>query len=86
MGGTRNFPDRYVRHVNYDVRIDLDVSPAQDAQFRVVPGLANSSGYVSFESVNFPGYFLRHSNYDFVLAANDNSATFRADATFRVTG
>ncbi|WP_416904420.1 glycoside hydrolase family 43 protein [Micromonospora echinospora] len=82
-----NFTDRYVRHVNYDVRIDPDVSPAQDAQFRVVPGLANSSGYVSFESVNFPGHFLRHSNYDFVLAANDNSATFRADATFRqVTG
>ncbi|WP_416904422.1 family 43 glycosylhydrolase [Micromonospora echinospora] len=78
-----NFPDRYVRHVNYDVRIDPHVSPAQDSQFRVVPGLANSNGHVSFESVNFPGYFLRHSNYDFVLAANDNSTAFRADATFR---
>ena len=48
-----------------------------------MPGLANSSGYVSFESVNFPGYYLRHSNFDFVLAANDGTATFAADATFR---
>ncbi|WBB81678.1 glycoside hydrolase family 43 protein [Micromonospora sp. WMMD882] len=78
-----NFPDRYVRHVDYDVRIDANVSPAQDAQFRVVPGLAANSGYVSFESVNHPGHYLRHYAYDFVLAANDGSATFAADATFR---
>jgi Alpha-L-arabinofuranosidase B (ABFB) domain len=78
-----NFQDRYVRHINFDVRIDPNVSPAQDAQFRLVPGLANSSGYVSFESVNFPGYFLRHASFDFVLAPNDGTATFAADATFR---
>jgi len=78
-----NFQDRYVRHSNFDVRIDPSVSPAADAQFRLVPGLANNSGYVSFESVNFPGYFLRHSNFDFSLAANDGSAAFAADSTFR---
>jgi hypothetical protein len=78
-----NFPDRYVRHVNLDVRIDANVNPAQDAQFRLVPGLANSSGHVSFESVNYPGYYLRHYGFDFVLAPNDGTATFAADATFR---
>lgn len=78
-----NFPDRYVRHVNLDVRIDAAISPAQDSHFRQVPGLANNSGHVSFESVNFPGYYLRHSGFDFVLAPNDGSATFHADATFR---
>lgn len=78
-----NFQDRYVRHANFDVRIDANVSPAQDAQFRLVPGLANNSGYVSFESVNFPGYYLRHYNYDLVLARNDASAVFAADSTFR---
>jgi hypothetical protein len=78
-----NFQDRYVRHVNLDVRIDPNVSPAQDAQFRLVPGLANNSGYISFESVNYPGYYLRHYAYDFVLAPNDGTATFAADATFR---
>ncbi|GIJ32712.1 glycoside hydrolase family 43 protein [Verrucosispora sp. WMMD703] len=74
--------DRYVRHANYDVRIDANVSPAQDAQFRVVPGLADAAG-VSFESVNYPGHYLRHYGFDFVLAANDGSSVFAADATFR---
>jgi hypothetical protein len=42
---------------------------------------------VALESVNFPGYFLRHTNYDFVLATNDGTDQFRADATFqRVPG
>jgi hypothetical protein len=78
-----NFQDRYVRHSNYDVRIDPNVSPAADAQFRLVPGLNGASGTVSIQSVNFPGYYLRHSNYDFALVLNDGSATFAADATFR---
>jgi hypothetical protein len=83
-----NFTDRYVRHVNNDARVDANVSPAADAQWRIVPGLADTAGgNVSFESVNFPGYYLRHVNYDFVLAQNDNSTTFRNDATFkRVAG
>lgn len=81
-----NFQDRYVRHSNFDVRIDAGVSPAADAQFRLVPGLASSSA-VSFESVNYPGYFLRHFNYDFVLAPREATSQFSADATFnRVAG
>jgi hypothetical protein len=78
-----NYQDRYVRHANFDVRIDPAASPAQDAQFRLVPGLANGSGFVSFQSVNFPGYYLRHYGFGFVLAANDGTATFAADVTFR---
>jgi hypothetical protein len=78
-----NFQDRYVRHANFDVRIDPNVNPTQDAQFRIVPGLANSSGYVSFQSVNYPGYYLRHSNFDFILAPTDGTSAFAADATFR---
>jgi hypothetical protein len=78
-----NVQDRYVRHANLDVRIDPNVSPAADAQFRLVPGLANSSGFVSFQSVNYPGYYLRHYGFDFVLAPNDGTTTFAADATFR---
>lgn len=72
----------------HDLRIDPNVAPTVDSQWRIVPGLSNSaSGFVSFESLNYPGYFLRHTNYDFVLAANDGTAQFRADATFqRVSG
>ena len=83
-----NVPDRYVRHYDFDARIDPAVNPAADSRWRIVPGLANAaSGYVSFESANYPGYYLRHYNYDFSLAANDDSATFKADATFkRVAG
>ncbi|MCX5421721.1 glycoside hydrolase family 43 protein [Streptomyces sp. NBC_00078] len=76
-----NFQDRYVRQTNFDVRIDPNVSPADDAQFRMRPGLAGT-GTVSFESVANPGYFLRHANYDFQLVRNDGSAQFAADATF----
>lgn len=77
-----NFQDRYVRHTNMDVRIDPNISPADDSRFRLRPGLAGT-GTVSFESVNMPGYFLRHSNYDFQLAYNDGTTQFAADATFR---
>ncbi|WP_335987803.1 family 43 glycosylhydrolase [Glycomyces sp. MUSA5-2] len=79
-----NFPTRYVRHADFDVRIDPSVSPAQDGQFRLVTGLAGTAT-VSFESVNYPGYYLRHSSYDLVLAPNDGTAQFAADATFRRT-
>ncbi len=77
-----NFQDRYVRHTNFDARIDPNVSPVDDSRFRLRPGLAGT-GTVSFESVNFPGYFLRHSDYDFQLVYNDGSSQFAQDATFR---
>lgn len=77
-----NFQDRYVRHADFDVRIDPNVSPVADSQFRLVPGLTGSST-VSFQSVNYPEYYLRHVDYDFVLARYDGSAQFQSDATFR---
>jgi hypothetical protein len=46
-----------------------------------VPGLADAAG-VSFQSVNVPTMYLRHSNFALVLNTNDNSTTFKADATF----
>ncbi|WP_125775072.1 glycoside hydrolase family 43 protein [Antribacter gilvus] len=75
------FQDRYVRHVNHVVQIDANVTPAQDAQWRIVPGLAGN-GTVSFQSVNYPGYYLRHQDYVVVLAQDDGSAGFKADASF----
>jgi endo-1,4-beta-xylanase len=73
--------NRWIRHQNFRVRIDEDVSPFADSQFRIVPGLASSSA-VSFESVNFPGRFLRHRNNEIWLDANDGSAAFRSSATW----
>jgi hypothetical protein len=77
-----NFPDRYVRHSNSVARIDTyPFDPYQDQMWTLVPGLANAAG-VSFRSVNFPDRYLRHSNYAMVLATNDGTSTFAADATF----
>ncbi len=77
-----NYPTRYVRHYNFHIRIDENVSPLADSQFKLVPGLAGSGGYISFQSVNFPNYYLRHSDFEFSLAANDGTVQFAADATF----
>jgi non-reducing end alpha-L-arabinofuranosidase len=77
-----NFPGRYVRHAENIARIDpFPMDPTADQQWRLVPGLADPAA-VSFESVNLPGRYLRHSNFALRLDPNDNSATFRADATF----
>ncbi|WDQ32357.1 AbfB domain-containing protein [Paenibacillus marchantiae] len=81
-----NVPGSYIRHYNYVARIDASVSPAEDAQFRIVPGLENATG-ISFEAMNYPGYFLRNNNGNITLVNNDGSATFQNDATFkRVNG
>jgi len=79
-----NFQDRYLRHANYDVRIGPNVSPAQDGQWRIVPGLAGS-GTVSFQSVNHPDHYLRHWGYVLRIDTITN-ATGRADAAFRSVG
>lgn len=78
-----NFPDRFIRHSGYRAKIDSNVSPVEDSEFRIVSGLADSSG-VSFESENYPGRFLRvRSNGEIWLDSNDDTVTFAGDATFR---
>lgn len=72
----------FIRHYFYQARIDRSVNPAEDAQFRIVPGLASQEG-ISFEAMNYPGYFLRNHNGNIMLVKNDRSTAFRNDATFR---
>jgi hypothetical protein len=80
-----NFPDHLIRHASNVGRIDpYPFDPYADAQWRLVPGLADPAG-VSFASVNVAGRYLRHSGYAMVLAANDGTGTFAADATFHRT-
>ncbi|EPX62259.1 putative alpha-arabinofuranosidase II [Cystobacter fuscus DSM 2262] len=75
------FQGSFVRHQNSRGRIDHILFPAEDAEWRVVPGLANASA-LSLESVNFPGYFLRHRNGEVWLDRDDGSSLFKADATW----
>ncbi|GAA3836230.1 glycoside hydrolase family 43 protein [Streptomyces phyllanthi] len=77
-----NFPDRYVRHSGFAGRIDpYPIAPFADSQWKLVPGLADSSA-VSFQSVNYPTRYLRHYNYDLRIDVNDGTSTFAGDATF----
>ncbi|SPF01591.1 Alpha-L-arabinofuranosidase B (ABFB) [Streptomyces sp. MA5143a] len=77
-----NYPSRYVRHSNYAARIDAyPFDPFTDSQWKLVPGLADSTG-VSFQSVNLPTRYLRHYDYALRLDTNDDTSTFAADATF----
>ncbi|MBE1488421.1 family 43 glycosylhydrolase [Plantactinospora soyae] len=71
----------YLRHYDYRGRLEANVAPLADSQFRIVAGLAGS-GSVSLESTNFPGYYLRHRNFEVYVERNDNSVQFRADASF----
>jgi hypothetical protein len=83
---TPGFTNRYLRHrdsLGETAAVDAgsDVTLKQDATFRVVAGLADSSCY-SFEARNFPGQYLRHSAYRIRKDARDGSALFDRDATF----
>ncbi len=77
-----NLPDYVIRHSGLAGRIDpYPFDPYPDSQWRLVPGLADSSA-VSFESVNQPGHFLRHADSVVTLVQNDDTSGFAADATF----
>ncbi|SEK80760.1 Glycosyl hydrolases family 2, TIM barrel domain [Stigmatella aurantiaca] len=78
--------NRYLRHsadLAYTEVVDGGSSATlkQDATFRTVPGLADTSCY-SFESRNFPGHYLRHAGDRLRKNARDGSALFDQDATF----
>ncbi|MEU8380498.1 family 43 glycosylhydrolase [Streptosporangium sp. NPDC048865] len=74
-------PGSAVRHWEYRARLEANVSPLADSQFKIVTGLSGS-GTVSLESTNFPGYHLRHRNHEAWVERGDGSALFRADASF----
>lgn len=79
-----NYPNMYVRHSNFDARIDENITPEMDSHWQLVRGLANQGeGYVSIQSVNYPDYYLKASNFDFTLEKNDGSSAFAAAATFK---
>ncbi|MBV1942977.1 AbfB domain-containing protein [Streptomyces sp. BV286] len=79
-----NYPDRYW-HLSYDsVRLDQVSSHSssrtrQEASFKVVPGIADSS-CVSF-SLGDKRY-LRHQNFRLRADRHDGSEYFKQDATF----
>ncbi|WP_026931967.1 glycoside hydrolase family 43 protein [Glycomyces tenuis] len=84
-----NRPGRYLRHVNYEMRLEANDGSAlfaADATFLRTAGLADGS-WASFRSHNFPDRCLRHSGYVLRVDPIDpgSSQADREDATFQVT-
>ncbi|MFY0576702.1 AbfB domain-containing protein [Cystobacter fuscus] len=83
---TPGYTNCFVRHIESLGTTEV-VTPTstntlkQDATFKLVLGLAESSCY-SFESRNFPGEYLRHSASRVRRDRRDGSALFDQDATF----
>ncbi|WP_373682215.1 MULTISPECIES: AbfB domain-containing protein [Streptomyces] len=83
---TPGFTNRYIRHydgLGFTEVVDSASSGLlkQDATWKVKPGLANRLCY-SFESRNYPGEYLRHRDFRVRREAGDNSAVYKADATW----
>ncbi len=55
--------DGYLRHQNLSFSVSFSVTPVEDSQFVVVPGLADPAA-MSIQSVNFPGLYLRHDEFE----------------------
>ena len=75
-------PARLLRHYSFQLRMDTEVNPAEDALWRLVPGLSGQSGTVSLRSVNYPDRFVTATADGVAMDPNDNSPAFRARATF----
>lgn len=71
----------YLRHSDIYGRIDVNVSPIADAEFWVLPGLADPKA-VSIRAINLPGYFLRHENNAIVFSPYDGTEEFAQSATW----
>ena len=71
----------YLRHVDFGLRVDTNLSLLADSQFLLRPGLADPEA-VSIESINFPGFFIRRQNNVVILGPDDITEGYAADATW----
>ena len=80
---SHNIPEAKIRHQDGNGRLDIDVTPVEDAQWNMVYGLAGMGR--SFQSVNFPNVYLRQVNGEIkAVALNENDENFRTEATFYI--
>lgn len=77
-----NFPDRYLRHYDYQVRLDPvgTGTYAQDATFCAQPG-HNGQG-VSWQAIGFPSRYLRHYSGNVYIASDGGPLTSDATASW----
>ncbi|MFD7713221.1 AbfB domain-containing protein [Streptomyces sp. NPDC059786] len=82
---TSGYTNRYLRHQDgaaFTEVVDANSTALlkNDATWKIVPGLADSSCY-SFESRNYPGQYLRHREFRVYKEAGDGDL-YKADATW----
>ncbi len=72
----------YLRHNNLSFSVSFSVTPVEDAEFIIVPGLADPAA-ISIQSLNFPGLYMRHDDSNLItLGLNDGSDAFAGSATW----
>jgi len=82
----RAFRDRVFRHRGFAMYLDpirWGTTYRADSTFRVVPGRANSNGWISLQSVNYPDRFMRHSGY-WMWVHHSRAHIEKLDGTFKV--
>jgi hypothetical protein len=77
------FDSAYLRRMDRSATVEVMPEAIGDAQFYVVPGLADPES-ISIMSVTLPGYYLRHQGNSVMFSANDGGPDFAADATWLV--
>lgn len=77
----RSYADGYLRRSDVFARVDVSVSPPADAEFYLMPGLADPEA-ISIRSLSLPTHYLRHENNAVVFAPSDGSDEFAAAATW----
>ncbi|MCA9914354.1 MAG: family 43 glycosylhydrolase, partial [Anaerolineae bacterium] len=71
----------YLRHRDVYPAVDATVSPLEDSEFTIYPGLADAEA-ISIRSVNLPAHFLIHDGNALLFAAYDGTEEFAANATW----
>ena len=80
---SHNYPNYFMRHRNYWVRIDKFKSTKLyklDSAWNVVKGLCGKG--ISFQAKIDPNYYLRHTNYKARIDRYQNTKLFKMDACF----
>jgi len=77
-----NFPTHKIGLQRNGIEGKLSNDNVAYQHYRLVPGLCNVPGTVSFESVANPGQYLRHRGFKMYLLRSDGSDLFRSDACF----
>ena len=74
-------PELSVRQSAFRARLDANVTPKADSEFRVMPGLAEGPT-ISLESANIPHHYLRDLNGEAWVKDAESNEAYRSAASF----